>query len=679
MKKFVKTLICLFLVAIVSVSVIACKKGGAGGGKLNALSIDERGNYTGGRHIREVGTTDYDFIVNKRSDYVGVLSSEAGADLTTAFSELNALLRDATGVMLPKVTDEAVAAGQKYISIGWTVQAKAAVAAGTLKVPGYKWDSAQQKIVSDSSTTALRANGFIIETVGENIFIIGGADVGHIFGVYQLMKIMFNYTQYTYEIYYIDKDVENLKLPDIHYVEDPDIGERMANWGCIYYNQQAAHRLGYRTQYAEVLVSDYHTAFTFLNPNDYFEAHPEWYNSGTTQLCYTAHGNKESYDEMVEEMARVMWDLLKMEPQKNNITLSQMDITTWCGCDDTVEGDGLDGCKDTIADYAGAPMATQLFFANDVTERIEQYRQDEQPDRLPIIVHIFAYHLTIPAPVEANKVDGKWVPANGSRGVAKGVDNLSIYMAIYGSQNYQMPMEHRSNATAITLIEQYGEIANHLSFWPYTTYFDNWFVPFDSFTANQNHYKYYAAAGAEILFNQGQHSNNAASCFSHLKTFLFGVWGWDVNVDYNTLTDAYFENVFGSKDGAMRKMYEEQRAYNAYRIENGTVGLSIYGSGIGPNCFPTQMLFQWMDYCDQALEEIAPIKDSDPERYEKMHKAIILESLQPRYFIARYHVNLLPMEEGAAFRRAFKEDCIYTGLNRESEGALILQSIESWG
>ena len=676
MKKFVKTLICLFLVAIVSVSVIACKKGGAGGGKLNALSIDERGNYTGGRHIREVGTTDYDFIVNKRSDYVGVLSSEAGADLTTAFSELNALLRDATGVMLPKVTDEAVAAGQKYISIGWTVQAKAAVAAGTLKVPGYKWDSAQQKIVSDSSTTALRANGFIIETVGETIGIIGGADVGHIFGVYQLMKIMFNYTQYTYEIYYIDKDVENLKLPDIHYVEDPDIGERMANWGCIYYNQQAAHRLGYRTQYAEVLVSDYHTAFTFLNPNDYFEAHPEWYNSGTTQLGYTAHGNKESYDEMVEEMARVMWDLLKEEPNKRDITLTQQDHSSWCNCSEN--SGNIRGCQQTIADYGNAPMATQLFFANDVTERIEQYRLAEQPDRLPIIVHVFAYHRTIPAPVEAEKVNGEWVPADGYRGKAIGHENLSVYMAIYGSQNYQLPLEDAKNATAKDLIEQYRVIANHVSFWPYTTYFDNFFVPFDSFAANQNHYKYYAAAGAEILFNQGQHNNGAATGFSHLKTFMFGVWGWDVNVNYNTLVDAYFENVYGSSNGAMRKMYEEIRAFCAYRLEQGLVNESIYGSGASATLFPTQMLFQWLDYCEQAYEEIAHLQATDPTLWANMHDAITLESLLPRYFIGKYHVNLLPKDERAAFRTAFAEDCEKVNLTRVDEGTTIEKEIASW-
>ena len=323
MKKFVKALICLFLVAVVSVSVIGCKKGGGssnGGGKNNPVAIDELGNYTGGRHIRERGTTDYDFIVNSRTDYVGVLPAGVIGDISTAFSEFNTLLKDASGLVLPNVSDDAVQPGQKFISIGRTQQLAAAMKAGQIQVPGIKVNEQGQIVLDNDATDALKANGFMIQTVGENIFVVGGADIGNIYGVYQLAKILFNYEQYTYEIHYIDRNVKNLKLPSIRYIEDPDVSERVANWGCIYYNTQMAHRLGYRPQYSEILVSDYHTAFTFMNPNDYKDAHPEWYNSNTTQLCYTAHGDKESYEEMVDEMAKIMWDLLKQEPNKNNFT-----------------------------------------------------------------------------------------------------------------------------------------------------------------------------------------------------------------------------------------------------------------------------------------------------------------------------------------------------------------------
>ena len=63
MKKFIKALICLFLVAAVSLSVIGCGKGsGDGTGDVlkskSPFAFDERGNYTGGRHIRQKGTTD---------------------------------------------------------------------------------------------------------------------------------------------------------------------------------------------------------------------------------------------------------------------------------------------------------------------------------------------------------------------------------------------------------------------------------------------------------------------------------------------------------------------------------------------------------------------------------------------------------------------------------------------
>ena len=209
MKKFIKTLICLFLVAIVSVSVIGCGKGSGDGSSLGGIvnskkpfAINERGDYTGGRHIRERGTTDYDFIVNSRTDYVAVLPSGASADVNSAFSEFNGFVKEASGLTLAKVSDDALPAEQKFISFGRTAQLQAAIEAGDVVVP------------SD-----LRGNGFVIETVGQNIFVVGGQDIGVIFGTYQLAYLMFNYTQYTVEIYYIDKDVKNLKLPDLHYFE----------------------------------------------------------------------------------------------------------------------------------------------------------------------------------------------------------------------------------------------------------------------------------------------------------------------------------------------------------------------------------------------------------------------------------------------------------------------------
>ncbi len=681
MKRFIKTLICLFLVAVVSVSLIGCKKGSGGVGEeiksKYPATFDEAGNYTGGRHIREKSESTYDFITNRRTDYVGLLPSSSSKDLNDAFGEFNKFLKESTGLNLSKTTENSVEPGQKYISFGATAQLAAAMAAGQVEVPGFK--AVDGAVVKDENAERpLRSNGFVIKTVGENIYVMGGEDIGVIFGAYQLANIMFNYTQYNVDIFYVDKDVKDLKLPNVHYVEDPDIAERIATWGSFYYKRTEAHRLGYRIQYDELLISEYHNSFLFLPPSEYQAEHPEWYNAGASQLCYTAHGDKESYDLMVATAAENMWKKIKEEPTKNHITFTQQDITTWCECEDKNEHDGLAACRDTINDYNGTSMSTQFFFANDLCKKIEEYRAAEQPDRAPIIVHIFAYHKTIAAPVEPEKVNGEWIPADGSRGKAIGHPNLSIYMAIYGAQNYQRPMEDPTNNSARALIEQYSTISNHLSFWPYTTYFDNFFVPFDSYTTNQNHFKYYAAANCELLLNQGQNKNNAATGFSELKAFLFGKWGWDVNLEYNPMVDAFFENVYGSKDGIMRKMYEEIRAYNMWRIDQNIVGSSIYGSGAGSNTFPTQMLFQWLDYCEQAIEEIAPFKDSDPTRYEAMRKAITLESLMPRYFLAKYHINLFPMEERAPFRAAFKADCIYTGLNAEDETVTLYDAIDNW-
>lgn len=616
-------------------------------------------DYTGGRHIREKGTTNYQFIANGKTDYFAILPSVAGDDVLDAYTEFETLMRESTNILFTKKIDAEVTAPNKFISFGWTKQLEDAVLRGEIVVP-----------------EDLRGNGFVIKTVGENIYIVGGGDAGTLFGAYQFAYLMFDYIQYTTEIYHINQNVTNLKLPDLHYVEDPDIGERLANWGAYYYKEQEAHRLGYRLQYDEVLVSDYHTALNFLKPSVYYKTYPEWYEANQKQLCYTAHGNRESYEKMVETMALVMWQMLQNESQKNNITLTQAASDFWCNCTDSNTSDDLHACASTIADYNGACTSTQLFFVNDVCEKIESYRAQFQPNRAPIIIHIFAYQKTIPAPVESEKVDGKWVPADGSRGKAVGHQNLSVLMAINGTQNYQEEMDDATNAKTFDLISQYRAVANHVSTWAYCTYFDNFFVPYDSFEVNQEHYKYYAAAGSEMIFNQGQQNNGAASCFSNLKAYLCGRWGWDVNLDYDTLVDAYFENVFGKKDGAMRTFYNEMRQY--MHDNNLNQKVDLYASGVGKSLFDSTLLLKWIGYCDQALEEIEHLKQTNNALWKKMHKAITLESLMPRYFIAKYHTSLMSGMQVTEYRNAFLIDCQYVGLTMEDMSNQIVNSIKKW-
>ena len=181
MKKFIKALICLFLVAAVSLSVVGCGKGSEGGtgGVLKSKSpfaFDEEGNYTGGRHIRQKGTTNYDFIANRRTDYIGVVPSTASRDVADAITEFNTFFKESTGLMLPKVNDTAVTAGQKFISFGRTQQLAAAMQAGQIEIPGLKMQEGQI-VIDESAERPLRANGFIIKTVGENIFVVGGEDI----------------------------------------------------------------------------------------------------------------------------------------------------------------------------------------------------------------------------------------------------------------------------------------------------------------------------------------------------------------------------------------------------------------------------------------------------------------------------------------------------------------------
>ena len=43
-----------------------------------------------------------------------------------------------------------------------------------------------------------------------------------------------------------------------------------------------------------------HNSLNWLPKSQFYADHPDWYNNGATELCYTAHGNKDEYEKMMQ-------------------------------------------------------------------------------------------------------------------------------------------------------------------------------------------------------------------------------------------------------------------------------------------------------------------------------------------------------------------------------------------
>lgn len=611
-------------------------------------SYNEKNVYTGGKHIFNVTeTSSYIVQSGENKGYAIMLSEEAQVNERQAAIEFQTLFAEATGINLEIKTDNGVeySADAKYFSFG-----ENAFADGS----------------GVSTTSEVKDNGYIIKTAGNSVFVKGGRAIGTLFGAYELLNQLFGYMYYAVDCYYIDTEVKDVKLCNYDIFDNPDIDQRLANYGVIYNNETLAHKLRFQLQYKEVYMyppKAFHNTLDFLPPDKNAAHKSYWYSTKGDQLCYTARGNEAEYNALVDAMVEAMKPYIEAEPEKRIITITHEDAYTWCECE---------SCS-ALREKYGTDAASNIMFVNDVAEKIEKWLDEEHNGR-EVTIATFAYYRTVTPPAK-KQADGTW-KAIDENVIAR--DNVTILYAPLAEMEFNHSVEDSENSVVQDVLAGWAACSKHISVWNYQTHFSAYFMPYNTYSACQDQYKKYAELGAQWIFDQGQQNNNNSTGFSMLKIYLNSQWGWDVNRDYNTLVDNFFENYFGKKDGAMRKFYEELRTWLVYLDKEGLIGGKCSDSGDSSEFWPIGLLRQWMNYIDEAYEEIKPLQTSDPERYEQIADRINLESLMPRYMLISYYLLMFSSGEQQEMKQSFKSDCERLGVNKLSEGSDLSTLTGKW-
>ena len=178
MKKIFHKICSALLCLTVFFSAAAC--GGSNGSSTNSNSgASSNGSnlsgslkdsiYTDGVHVYDYTETDKYVVQNGQSDYKIVLSANPSSLEKLAADELVLFFEEATGVTLPVISDGAIAYNQdsKVICLGKNEYYRTAYS-----------------LHDDLSTVGkkLEHDGFIIETVGNGIFIFGDNAEASLFG-----------------------------------------------------------------------------------------------------------------------------------------------------------------------------------------------------------------------------------------------------------------------------------------------------------------------------------------------------------------------------------------------------------------------------------------------------------------------------------------------------------------
>ena len=630
------------------------------------------------------------YIVNfQSSDYKIVIPESASDDELFASEEFATFFNEATGCVLPIIKDSGLTFNEndKYFSIGRTSILKSA------------------NVTADKSV--LGRDGVRIKTVGNTVFLCGGEDDGTIFSVYVLLEKLFNYDCFYSDCYYIDTGVTKLELREYDITDIPDFAYRIPSMGYLWDSTTLSRRMRYNDYfcYDEIYIQNpeklgstkslsQHNSFYYLppeyylNPSDTEHYRPEWFSNQNSsrksnypaQLCYTARGDSEKYQEMINEIFSVMKFNLMRDRKNHIISLAMQDDFGACTCD---------ACASISTEY-GSDSASVLLMCNDLAKMIADWFKTPEGSeyKRDLKVGFLAYHCYEKAPMKYNSETKQNEPTD-IKGFKEKVGDVTVetyvlYAPIFA--NYLKPMTDIVNKDEYNNINVWSEVCSSMSVWQYSTNYQptarGYMIPVNTFNSQQANYQLYFNKGIDWIFSQGQHNQTVgATGWMILKTYLDSKLAWNCNIDYNYYIKKFFDNYFGDCSEEMLFIFNLYRAQAMKAEEDGyNPDRTTYTTEIAnPKYWPMGTLKNWLGLYDNVLQKISKLKETDKFKYNKLYQHIAMERLSDLYLlITNYNDDL--GEDSMAYKQLFKDDVNLTGLTMLAESGNIGGLIsDDWG
>lgn len=629
-----KKILATLLASITCFSFVSCQNNGGNSVEPPQQPTVKKYTYDGTHIFTAPERADY-LVRNGKTDYKIVVPKTMDSYLSMAKNELISLFQQATGIELKCIeeTEEGLAhtADGKYISLGDTKMFQSA---------GIELDRA-----------TLTRDGVRIVTKDNTIYINGGKTLGSLYGVYDLLKILFHFETYGVECMYIDENVQDVKMRNFDVTDIPDVENRSNLWGGITKNENnVAYRL--RTpsgvngqlpvgdvEYLDIngdkklgSRASIHNMLDVL-PQDAMTSEEKWYSINGANVCFTAKGDEESYQRMVEQTAKVVkssmmyYDPVNF-PQYTWFTLTIEDGSNNCTCE---------ACGKVIKEH-GALSAAAIMFCNDVMEIISAWMDSEEGQpykRENFKCGFFAYHEYVRAPARYDEEKEKYVFFNDELTIR---NDVVPYFAISpGFQTYEN-IYNEINTDAREMCLEWFDICDQIYIWTYNANFHSYL----SFTNNFSFYTsdaYQFFANADLLgwTQNAIYDADNFTCFQGLSAYLDAKHMWQANLDTDELTDNWFNAMFQDAAPLMKDLYMREAAHDIHLVRDvhkkyfqSTQG---YATG-NPKYWPLYMLYEWLDILDEAYELIeTKYKLSDPEKYEMLKYNLDMEWVGPAFHL----------------------------------------------
>lgn len=598
-------------------------------------------------------------IEDGSTNYVLVLPASALAKETFAAEEFNTMIEMAAGCTLQIVTEYAVPANAKYISIGNTQQLKTAF-------PEEAFEALKGK-----------QSSYFAGSKDNNIYIAGGTSYqgeGSLYGVYDLLHNLVDYTFYSEtEIHVTESRSVQLWNYEPQFIH-PSIEMRTHSTQFIYGHDLVNDRFRY-INFSKGSTWDHTTnghsqLMAFVHPSEigengvtYGQSHPEWFVDpyevaparNSNQLCWTAGGSAESRKELVSVVVSKMLLYLQMNPDSNIFMFGQHDNSNPCTCQ---------GCLDAMQEYGGTYSGLQIDFFNEVVDQVKLWLDAYQPDRDVQFV-LYAYLFTQAPPVKQTQ---EGYEPYSDRVIPH--ENVYIWYAPVNG-NYAFPISSPINQDISTELAGWKSVCDgHIYVYIYDLNCCNYYLGFYNDGTTQSMLQTFVDAGVEYVMDQGVSDTVNVPGFQDLKAYVTANLMWNVNRSYRELAADFIRNYYKDAADSMQEIYDrilDQSAYYATAIDNGMGTIKAYP--VVTELYPRAFVQQLDALYQNAFDSIAHYEADNPELYEELNYRIMKDYMTILYLKGVAYPDSYSEEEIANVRDIFKTYTTIFGTRGGGEGA----------
>ena len=482
-----------------------------------------------------------DLVVNNQSKYKIIISSAASAVDSTAAAELQKYIEEISGNKIPILSDDTPIA-QKEIVVG------------------------RNKHSEEIDCSAIVDNdGFLIKSIGEKIYFIGGAGKGSINAVFTFLDKYLGCRMYSTEVKIIPKQ-NSISIPPINDVENPAFAYRDVHFFESTNDEYCRWQKLVDSHDKKTWGLFVHTFQKLLPPEKYFASHHEYYalRNGVRVPDQPCLSNPEVLKIITDELRRRM----KENPEAKIWSVSQNDNFSNCQCPQCSRIDSIEG----------SPSGSIINFVNKIAE--------EFPDK---IISTLAYQYSRKAPKHI-----------------KPEKNVNIMLCtIECSRTYPIETD-TSSSGFLSDLKEWSKLTHNIFLWDYVVQFTNLVSPFPNFQVLQPNIQLFKKYGVRMMFQQGS-GGCRESEFEELRSYLIAklLWNPDINVD--SVMNDFLSGYYGAAGKYIREYINSMQT----SLLKSKMDITIYGSPVDglKNYLSPGLIDKYNKLFDEAESSVADQPD----------------------------------------------------------------------